>query len=85
MADKGRKLIIFDEIQIIKEWNKLIRTIYEKEQNIEIFLTGSNSELLSAELGTNLSGRFVEIKILPFSFKEFLDFKEIIIKTEMDF
>ena len=85
MVEKGRKLIIFDEIQVIKEWDKLIRTIYEKEQSVEIFLTGSNSELLSSELGTNLSGRFIEIKILPFSFKEFLDFKEISIKTEIDF
>lgn len=85
MVEEGRKLIIFDEIQVIKKWDKLIRTIYEKEQNVEIFLTGSNSELLSAELGTNLSGRFVEIKILPFSFKEFMHFKEISIKTEIDF
>jgi len=85
MAENGRKLIIFDEIQMINEWDKLIRTIYEKEQNVEIFLTGSNSQLLSSELGTNLSGRFVEIKILPFSFKEFLEFKEISINTEIDF
>lgn len=85
MIEKGRALIIFDEIQVIKEWDRLIRTIYEKEQNVEIFLTGSNSELLSSELGTNLAGRFVEIKILPFSFKEFMIFKEIPIKTEIDF
>lgn len=85
MVEKGRKLIIFDEIQVIKKWDRLIRTIYEKEQNVEIFLTGSNSELLSSELGTNLSGRYVEIKILPFSFEEFLMFKEISIKTVMDF
>ncbi len=85
MAGKSKVLIIFDEIQVIEEWDRLIRTIYEKEQNVEIFLTGSNSELLSSELGTNLSGRFVEIKILPFSFNEFLEFNKISIKTELDF
>ncbi len=85
MADEGKTLIIFDEIQMVKYWDRLVRSIYEKEQNTEIFLTGSNSELLSSELGTNLSGRFIEIKILPFSFKEFLEFKGIFIRKEMDF
>lgn len=85
VAGNGKKLIILDEIQEIPRWDKVVRTIYEKERNVEIFLTGSNSELLSSELGTNLAGRFVEIEVLPFNFKEFLDFKTIHIDNEIDF
>lgn len=82
-----RSLIIFDEIQLVKDWDKFIRTIYERNQKnkLEIILTGSNSELLSSELGSNLAGRFIEFKILPFSFKEYLDFNGININTEKDF
>lgn len=85
LAGLGKKLLIFDEIQLVPQWDKLIRTLYEKEQDIEIFLTGSNSELLSSEIGSNLAGRFIEFQILPFSFKEFLAFNELIIEDETDF
>lgn len=85
LAAPGRKLLIFDEIQNVLHWDKLIRTLYEKEQNIEIFLTGSNSELLSSEIGSNLAGRFVTFEILPFSFKEFLAYHELNINNEKDF
>ena len=63
IAEEGKKLIVLDEIQLVNDWDKFVRTIYEKYRNIEISLTGSNSELLSSELGSNLAGRFVEIKI----------------------
>jgi len=72
---KEKKLLIFDEIQLVKGWDKFLRTIYEKEEDIEIIITGSNSELLSSEIGSNLSGRFIEFFVLPFSFKEFLKYK----------
>lgn len=85
IAEEGRTLLIFDEIQYIPHWDKLMRTLYEKNKNSEIFLTGSNSELLSSEIGTNLAGRFIECKILPFSFAEFLAYHERVIKTEKDF
>lgn len=84
-SGSGRKLLIFDEIQYVSEWDKLIRTLYEKERNIEILLTGSNSELLSSEIGSNLAGRFIEFQILPFSFKEFLAYQKLIIHNEIDF
>ncbi len=84
-ARPGKKLLIFDEIQLVSGWDKLIRTLYEKEQEVEIFLTGSNSELLSSEIGSNLAGRFIEFQILPFSFKEFLAYHELSIGNEVDF
>ncbi len=82
-----RNLLIFDEIQNVTNWDKFIRTIYEKNHNnrFEIIITGSNSELLSSELSSNLAGRFLEWHILPFSFKEFLEFKNIHIKSDRDF
>ena len=74
----GKKLLIFDEIHLVKNWDKFLRTIYEKEDNIEIIITGSNSELLSSEIGSNLAGRFIEFFLLPFSFNEFLEFKKVL-------
>ena len=68
-------LVILDEIQLVKDWDKFLRTIYEKNDNLEIIITGSNSQLLSAEIGTNLAGRFIEFFLYPFSFKEFLIYK----------
>ena len=85
IAEEGKKLIVLDEIQLVNDWDKFVRTIYEKYRNIEIILTGSNSELLSSELGSNLAGRFVEIKILPFDFKEFSLIRGLNIKSEKDY
>lgn len=85
LADPGPKLIILDEIQLIQNWDKLIRTLYEKEKEIELFLTGSNSELLSSEIGSNLAGRFINFEIFPFSFKEFLDYNDLKINNEKEF
>jgi len=85
VSSKGQKIIIFDEIQVISNWDKFIRSIYEKESNISLFLTGSNSKLLSSELGSNLAGRFINFSILPFSFKEFLIFKNINPQNKREF
>lgn len=76
MSSTGTKLLVFDEVQKVKNWDKFIRTLYERNAcNNQIILTGSNSEMLSSELGSNLAGRFIEFKLQPFSFKEFLCFK----------
>lgn len=85
VARTGDKLIIFDEIQNVKNWDKFIRTIYEKSNDTYIILTGSNSEMLSSELGSNLAGRFIEYYLFPFSFREFLLYKKIKILTEKDY
>lgn len=68
--------IFLDEIQNIKEFEKLVDGLYATE-NIDIYITGSNAYLLSGELATLLSGRYIEISILPFSFSEYLRFRNI--------
>jgi len=83
IASPGKMLLIFDEIQNVSDWDKFIRTIYEEDgENIEIIITGSNSQLLSSELSSNLAGRFIEFFVLPFSFKEFLHYHDIKITSE---
>jgi predicted AAA+ superfamily ATPase len=70
--DLSKKCYVFlDEVQQIKEFERLVDGLYVK-QNIDIYITGSNAYLLSSELGTLLTGRYISIHILPFSFKEFL-------------
>ncbi|EKE06399.1 MAG: ATPase [uncultured bacterium] len=64
--------IIWDEIQLVDKWEKLVRTLYEQGK-YNIFISGSNSKLLSGEFSTSLSGRCLEFEILPFSFMEFLE------------
>jgi len=82
---KWKVYIFLDEIQLIEWWESFIRTIYEKNNDIEIFLTGSNSDLLSSEISSSLSGRFIEFKIFPLDFKEFLEFNSLTIKNELDY
>ncbi len=60
----------FDEIQNIKGWELFIRRLYEK--GYKIFITGSNAKLLSKELGTHLTGRYIQLEIYPLSFKEII-------------
>ncbi len=68
----GKKMyLFFDEIQQVQDFQKVVDSFYIKE-NIDIYITGSNSRLLSGELATLLSGRYIEIKLQPFSFSEFL-------------
>ncbi len=68
--------IFLDEIQNIANFEKLVDGLYATE-NIDVYITGSNAFLLSGELATLLSGRYIEISILPFSFAEYLKFREI--------
>jgi len=63
--------IFLDEIQQVNEFERLVDWFYVKP-NIDVYITGSNAYLLSSELGTLLTGRYISIHILPFSFKEFL-------------
>lgn len=70
----GKKYLFIDEVQDIQEWEKTIRH-YAKLPDYEVCITGSNSNLLSSELGTYLSGRFLEFSIYPLSYAEFLEFK----------
>ena len=65
--------LIFDELQAVSHWEKAIES-FRLDYNVDIYITGSNAYLLSSEFSTLLSGRFVEIKMMPLSFKEFLSF-----------
>lgn len=72
----GKIYLFFDEIQVIPQWEKLINSYFAKE-NYDIYITGSNSKLLSGEFSTYLSGRYVELNIYPFSFREYLEYYKI--------
>lgn len=73
-ADVKRMYFLIDEVQEISEWAKVINSL-RVSFNADIYVTGSNSRMFSGEHLTYLSGRYIEIKVLPLSFKEFLDFK----------
>lgn len=68
-----RMYLFFDEIQRVDAWEDAINA-FRVDFNCDIYVTGSNAHLLSSEYSTYLSGRCVEIKMLPLSFREFLDF-----------
>jgi uncharacterized protein len=70
----------FDEIQNIEGWERFIRRLYEK--GAKIFITGSNAKLLSKELGTHLTGRYIQFEIYPFSFKEIVQYEHPEILTK---
>lgn len=65
--------LLLDEIQSVSSWEKAINS-FKVDFNMDIYITGSNAYLLSSELSTLLSGRYIEIKMYPLSFKEFLAF-----------
>ncbi|MCK9254246.1 MAG: ATP-binding protein [Bacteroidales bacterium] len=68
--------VFLDEIQNVSEFERLVDGLFVK-QNIDVYITGSNAFLLSSELATLLSGRYIEISILPLSFKEYLTARKI--------
>ena len=70
---KGKIYILLDEIQEVKGWEKAINS-FLVDLDIDIYITGSNANLLSSELATYIAGRYVEIKIYPLSFQEYIDF-----------
>ena len=68
-----KNYILLDEVQRITGWEKVVNALLI-DIDSDIYITGSNAYLLSSELSTYLTGRYIEIKVLPLSFKEFLDF-----------
>lgn len=74
---KDQKMYVFiDEVQCCEQFEKTIDSLYIKK-NVDLYITGSNAYFMSGELATLLSGRYVEIKILPLSFQEFVEGKRI--------
>lgn len=68
--------VFLDEVQNVKEFERLVDGLFVKN-NIDVYITGSNAHLLSGELATLLSGRYIELSILPFSFNEYLTARHI--------
>lgn len=78
LQPEGKVYLFIDEIQNVKEWERFVNSKSQDfVEEYEIFITGSNSKLLSGELATLLSGRYVEFEILPFSYEEFIDIKDL--------
>jgi len=78
-VDGERMYLFFDEVQRVDKWEDAVNA-FRVDLDCDIYLTGSNSYLLSSEYSTYLSGRCVEIKMLPLSFKEFLYFHDFEVK-----
>ena len=79
---EGKVYLFFDEIQNVDGWEKSINAC-RIDWDCDIYITGSNSKLLSGELATHLTGRYFEIKMYPFSFNEFLDYKQMLPSDEL--
>lgn len=72
---EGKLYLFIDEVQHIVEWERIINSLSQDyTEDIDIFITGSNSELLSGELASLLSGRYVQFEVLPFQFDEYCAF-----------
>ena len=69
----GKIYILLDEIQEVKGWEKAINS-FLVDLDVDIYITGSNANLLSSELATYIAGRYIEMKIYPLSFQEYIDF-----------
>jgi uncharacterized protein len=83
ISKNGRTYLIFDELQAVEHWEKAIES-FRLDFDVDIYITGSNAYLLSTEFSTLLSGRYVEIRMLPLSFKEFLSFYDFEVTTTIE-
>lgn len=72
---RATRVLFFDEIQIIEGWEKYINQLLR--EGYKVFITGSNASMLSVELGTHLTGRHLSMELFPFSYSEFIRFKEL--------
>lgn len=81
-ASDGRLYILLDEIQDIPGWEKAVNS-FLVDFDCDLYLTGSNANLLSSELATHIAGRFVSLEVYPLSFAEFLEFKKVYGTEEM--
>lgn len=75
MTDDGRYYLLLDEVQEVDGWEKAINSLLE-DANTDIYVTGSNSKLMSSEISTYLTGRYISIPVYTLSFAEYLAFKK---------
>lgn len=73
----------FDEIQNIEQWERFVRRLHDMGN--KIYITGSNARMLSRELGTHLTGRYLSMELYPFSYKEFISFKNSALLSKNSF
>lgn len=72
LEQKGTHYILIDEIQDVDGWERVVAMLVARK-DCDIYITGSNSRMLSSELSTKLSGRYMEVEVLPLSFREFME------------
>ena len=72
---KGRTYLFLDEIQEVKSWEKVVNSLMT-DYDVDIYVTGSNSRMMSSEISTNLTGRYIAFRIYPLSFSEYMTFRK---------
>ncbi|RBQ29122.1 ATP-binding protein [Aliarcobacter vitoriensis] len=77
LTQKDIKYLFLDEVQAINSWEKYVKSVYDSNEFIKIFVTGSNSSLLNTEFSTLLTGRYLSTQIYPLKFKEILKINQI--------
>ena len=75
LAPNGKTYLFFDEIQEVESWEKAVNS-FMTDFNVDTYVTGSNSRMLSSEISTYLTGRYVSFKVFPLSFAEYLEFRD---------
>ena len=76
----GKTYIFLDEIQEVKDWEKAVNS-FISEFNVDVYVTGSNSRMMSSEISTYLTGRYVTFRIYPLSFAEYLEFRKTYVEV----
>lgn len=75
LCDGGRTYFFFDEVQEIDGWEKVVNSL-ANDYDVDIYVTGSNSRMMSSEIATYLTGRYISFRIFPLSFEEYLTFRK---------
>jgi len=77
ISAEKKTYVLLDEVQVVSAWERAVNSL-RLNKKLDIYITGSNGHLLASELSSLLSGRYIEIHMLPLSFKEFLDFNDYV-------
>jgi hypothetical protein len=83
LAPQGKTYLLLDEIQEVDSWEKAINS-FMTDFDVDIYVTGSNSRMLSSEISTYLTGRYISINVYPLSFSEYMDFRNDYSELAMD-
>jgi Predicted ATPase (AAA+ superfamily) len=84
LSDEGKIYLFLDEVQEVKSWEKVVNSLMT-DYDVDIFVTGSNSRMMSSEISTYLTGRYVSFRIYPLSFAEYLMFRKEYISSGITF